>query len=185
MSRLRSRVLLAVGVSSLLLTSLAIADTTVATSTTEPEPGAVEILPPDESCGGATLGEWGARWWQWAESAGASTRVRQDRRTLRRRTARSRVLPATSLRGTPFSDCVGPRGHSDLRARGQQRLLVRRRAAVFGRNEEELQACLDELPFVPAADGYSGCREWATGNRPEAYWARSPMFTLNVPEGPV
>ena len=65
MSRLRSRVLLATGVTSL-LTGVAIADTTGATSTTEPEPGAVEILPPDESLAGATLGEWGARWWQWA-----------------------------------------------------------------------------------------------------------------------
>jgi len=41
MSRLRSRVLTAVGASSLVLTSLAIADTTAATSTTEPGAGAV------------------------------------------------------------------------------------------------------------------------------------------------
>jgi hypothetical protein len=41
MSRLRSRVLSAVGASSLVLTSLAIADTTAATSTTEPGSGAV------------------------------------------------------------------------------------------------------------------------------------------------
>ena len=40
-------VLLAAGSSSLLLSSLAIADTTAATS----EPAAVEILPPDESAG--------------------------------------------------------------------------------------------------------------------------------------
>ena len=47
MSRLRSRVLLAAGSSSLLLSILAIADTTAAT----PEPGAVQILPPGESVG--------------------------------------------------------------------------------------------------------------------------------------
>ena len=49
MSRPRLASWLAAGVSSLLLTSVAIADTTAATTTTEPDSGAVEILPPDES----------------------------------------------------------------------------------------------------------------------------------------
>jgi hypothetical protein len=51
MSRPRSRALIA-GLSSLLATSVAIADTAAATTTTEPEPGAVEILPSDEAFGG-------------------------------------------------------------------------------------------------------------------------------------
>ena len=41
-----------------------VAETTVAT----PEAAELEILPPDEPYGGATLGEWHARWWQWAAS---------------------------------------------------------------------------------------------------------------------
>src|SRR5262245_3877352 len=65
MSRRLSRVVFAAGSSALLSSSLAIAGTTMATSTTEPEPGAVQIVPPDESFAGATLGEWGARWFQW------------------------------------------------------------------------------------------------------------------------
>ena len=52
MSRLRFRVLLAAGTTSL-LTSVAIAGTTEATSTTEPEPGAVQTVPPDESSAGS------------------------------------------------------------------------------------------------------------------------------------
>ena len=68
MSRLRFRGLLIAGSSALLLSSLALTDMAVATTEPAPEPGAVEILPPDESFAGATLGEWGARWWQWMVS---------------------------------------------------------------------------------------------------------------------
>ena len=53
------------------MSSLAVARTTAATSTTEPGSGAVEIVPPDESFGEATLGEWSARQWQWSESVPA------------------------------------------------------------------------------------------------------------------
>jgi dienelactone hydrolase len=46
--------------------STVVTGTAVASST--PESAAVDIVPPDESWGGATLGEWGARWWQWWHS---------------------------------------------------------------------------------------------------------------------
>jgi pimeloyl-ACP methyl ester carboxylesterase len=51
--RLRSGRLLAAGTSSL-LASVAIAGTTAAASTTEPEPAAVQTVPPDESSAGAS-----------------------------------------------------------------------------------------------------------------------------------
>jgi pimeloyl-ACP methyl ester carboxylesterase len=53
MSRLRSRVLLAVWTSSL-LASVAIAGSAAATSTSEPEPVAVQTVPPDESSAGVS-----------------------------------------------------------------------------------------------------------------------------------
>ena len=62
MSRLRSRALIAAGASTLLLTSLAIVDTTAATSTTEPDSGAVEstavISGADEAATASTSGGW-------------------------------------------------------------------------------------------------------------------------------
>jgi hypothetical protein len=63
MSRPPFRALVAAGVSSLPLTSLAKANTTAATTTTDPQPGAVEIVPPDESFGGATLGQCRSSLW--------------------------------------------------------------------------------------------------------------------------
>ena len=84
--RRRARILLAVGMVSSLLAGLAVAessgattsqntvaeasvtstpDTVAATSVaTTPAMAMVEILPPDESWGGATRGEWDAQWWQ-------------------------------------------------------------------------------------------------------------------------
>ena len=50
---------------SVAVTPETVAETSVATAT---EGAAVEILPPDESWGGATLSEWNARWLQWAVS---------------------------------------------------------------------------------------------------------------------
>ena len=70
MSLLRSHALLAAGMSASLLAGLAVAESSGATSpetsvATSPETATLEILPPDESWGGATRGEWEARSAQW------------------------------------------------------------------------------------------------------------------------
>jgi hypothetical protein len=54
MSRLRSRVLRAAGVASLFMTSLAIADMTAATTTTEPDSGRLRFCGPTSVRGGDT-----------------------------------------------------------------------------------------------------------------------------------
>ena len=171
MSRLRFRVLLAIGVTSL-LTSVAITETTVATSTTEPEPGAVEILPPDESWSGASLGEWGARWWQRAVGLPAGFDCGDGQH--------GPVFFLPPAFESSF-DCVVAEGTA-IYVIVDGRICSSVTPETFGRSEVELQACLDEFHLFLAP-----LTQVAVNGRPvtdaEAYWARSPMFNLNVPEG--
>jgi hypothetical protein len=174
LSRLRARVALTVG-ASLLFGGLAIADTTLATSTTEPEPGAVQILPPDEPYGGATLGEWGARWMQWVYSFPEDIHPGFD--TTGERCGYGQngpvlFLPPTLVEGPQIS-CTVPEGTAIYVNYGYIFCSSLDEEPYFGGNEEELQACLDES---------SGVVE-VIGTNAEDYAARSPMFTLNLPEG--
>ena len=90
MSLLRSRAMLAAGMTVALLCGLAVAESTGATTPDDtvvetsiaatpetvadtsvaatPEGGTVEVLPPDDPWAGATRGEWEARMWQWQVS---------------------------------------------------------------------------------------------------------------------
>src|SRR5262245_31161809 len=77
MSGAHRRIAIATVMSASLLTGLAVADTTVATTpedtivetsvtaATSPENAGVEVLPPDASYDGLTRAEWTARAWQW------------------------------------------------------------------------------------------------------------------------
>src|SRR5262245_44884057 len=140
MSRLRSRVLLAAGSSALLLSSLAIPGTTAATSTTEPAPAAVQILPPDESFAGATLGEWHARWWQWALGLPGGFGCGDEQH--------GPVFFLPPAFESSF-DCVVPEGtaiymivYGDVCSSVQP-------PPNFGSTDEELQACADGMQRMP------------------------------------
>jgi hypothetical protein len=169
MSRFRSLALLAVGASSLTLPVLAIADTTAATSATEPEPGAVEILAPDELVGGATLGELSASWWQWAasQSEGFSCEQGQHGAVF--------FMPPQVERSW---DCVVPEGipiyvivHGGVCSSNAL-------PPHFGRNEEELQACVDSLPGTPPTTKVSVNGQDVADL--DTYRVTSPMFTVFV-----
>jgi hypothetical protein len=151
----------------LLSSSLAIADTTAAT--TEPETGAVEILPPDESVGGATLGEWNARWWQWtlSQSEGFSCEQGQHGAVF--------FMPP---RIEPSWACVVPQGTPIYLLVDSGVCASNALPPNFGRNEEELQACVALLPDTPPPTEVS-VNGQDVGDL-DTYRATSPMFTLNV-----
>jgi hypothetical protein len=146
----------------------------------------VDILPPDEPYGGATLGAWGARWLQWIYSFPEDIHPGFD--TTGERCGYGQhgpvfFLPPALGEGPQFSyDCVVPEGtaiHVIYRGIFCSSLDA---PPFFGANEQELQACLDEqFVFLPA--GIEVAVNGQPVTDPENYWARSPMFTLNVPEG--
>jgi pimeloyl-ACP methyl ester carboxylesterase len=145
-----------------------VAETSVATS----ETAEVEILPPDESYGGATLGEWHARWWQWAASlpTGFECNYGQHGPMF--------FLPPAF---ESEYDCVVPEGTAIYAIVDGQQCSSALTPPLFGGNEEELNACLNGLPGAvsPSLDAAANGQEVA---RLYDYWTRSPMFTLNVPE---
>ena len=154
------RVLLVAGVSTSLLSGFALAGSsaatapetsapgtstagtapgTTATDTTLPETPAVEILPPGEPYAGATLGEWDARWWQWAVSLPVPVNPNLDPTGERCGYGQSgpvfflpgEFAPATGWRGGAAEDVRGCRGHGDLRRGDRRRVLDRRAATVL------------------------------------------------------
>jgi hypothetical protein len=171
MSRPRCRVLLAAGVSSL-LTSVAIAGTTAATSTTEPESGAVEILPPEESFAGATLGEWGARYLEWALGLSEDFRCEDEQYGPVFFLPLRRAAAATSI------DCLVPEGKAMYVPLYANFCGSNLPPPNFGRNEEELQACLAALPPLPQTESAVNGQEV---DDLDAYTATTPMFNYNHP----
>jgi hypothetical protein len=166
MSRLRSCVLLAAGSSVLLLSSLAINDTTAATT----EPAPVEILPPDESFGGATLGEWNAQQLQWAVSLpeGFDCNYGQHGPVF--------FMPP----GFESSyDCVVPEGTAIQMSVGVNLCSSVLPPPNFGRNEEELRACLDEVGFLAGSVVTVNGQEVSDM---DSRVTESPMFNLYFPE---
>ena len=156
MSRFRSRVLVTAGVTSL-LTSVAIADTTRATTTTEPESGAVEILPPDESFAGATLGEWAARWEEWTASLPEGFRCEDEQ------WGPMFFVPVSVGLLVGSVDCVVAEGKAIYVYVYGDFCASTVPPPYFGRNEEELRACVAALPPKPpqlgsAVNGQPGRR---------------------------
>ena len=172
MSRFRSRVLLTAGVTSL-LTSVAIADTTRATTTTEPESGAVEILPPDESFAGATLGEWAARWEEWTASLPEGFRCEDEQ------WGPMFFVPVSVGLLVGSVDCVVAEGKAIYVYVYGDFCASTVPPPYFGRNEEELRACVAALPPKPPQLGSA-----VNGHQVadlDSYRATSPMFNINVP----
>jgi hypothetical protein len=170
MSRLRSRVLTAVAAPALLMTGLAVADRAAATSTTEPDSGAVEILPPDESYAGATLGEWNAQQLQWAASLPEGFECNHGQH--------GPVFFVPPGFESSY-DCVVPEGTAIHMAVGVNLCSSVLPPPNFGRNEEELRACLDEVGFLPGSVVTVNGQEVSDM---DSRITESPVFNLYFPE---
>ena len=206
MSLRRSRIAIAAVMSSSLLVGLAVAgssgaatpDTAVETSVattpdsaaetsapSAPETAAVEILPPDESWGGLTRGEWEARVVATVRqhARGRQPVLRHDRGTLRIRTVRAGLLPAEPNFERRRTHLCGRRGHSDLCAPGGQRVLYRRATAVLRANRGRVAGVRRRW-----TDGWTDRGSASTGRKSPTWTPigpTSPLFTLTFPENNV
>ena len=173
-----------VGETGVTPTSGATDDAGVATT---PEAAAVEILPPDESWGGATLGEWGARWWQWTHSMPDAVNPNLDRTGEHCGYGQSGpvfLLPANFVGATPLeSPCVVAEGTAIyVFVAGTQCSNVEE-PPFFGGTEEELRACAEAHPpsSVSGADELTSYEARVNGQQVadlEAYRTVTPLFTL-------
>ena len=182
-SLLRSRVLLAAGISLSVIVGLVVADTSVATSPetsvgTSSETPAVEILPPDESWGGLTRGEWDARAWQWSVSQpvdiDASSEVTDES------CGYGQSGPVFFLSGSQQT-CVVAEGTAILVKVAGVECSTAEPEPYFGRDEDELRACAT----AALSDEVSDLQARVNGQEVadlEAYRTGSPMFTLTWPE---
>jgi hypothetical protein len=164
MPLLRARLLFAAGMAASALVGVALADSTGATSdpmtgtvvsttsdatsvATTPDAVAVEILPADESWGGATRGEWSARWWQWLYSMPEAVNPSFD--ITDERCGYGQSGPVFFLPGNWTGEvlevtCVVAEGTAIyVWVSGAQCSTVEP-PPFFGRTEDELRACATE-----------------------------------------
>jgi hypothetical protein len=157
-----------------------------AAAPTEPAPpSAIEVLPPDESYAGATLGEWGARWSQWtlslpeeinpgSETTGQACGYGQNGPVF--------FLPALLGRESLSYDCVVPEGTAIYVGWFVSNCSSVEAPPHFGGNEQELRACI-EATAPPPPSGWELSINGQAVDDIESYRTTTPMFTVNVVEG--
>jgi hypothetical protein len=185
MSRLRTRVVLAAGVCSLAM-SVAIAGTTSATSTTEPtpEPGAVEILPPDESWGGVTRGDLVAQWWQRVITMPEEINPYFDptgERCGYQQSGSVFLLPGYLSEGIVERTCVVPEGTAIFVYVSGSTCGTVEQPPYFARTEEEMRACVDAMVEQEVLDFRATVNGQSVADL-DAYLTTSSLFTLTYPE---
>jgi hypothetical protein len=163
-------------------------NTVVETSVAESNTAAVEILSPDEPWAGASLGDWGAAWWQWAVSLPEDIHPGSD--TTGERCGYGQhgptfFLPPSLTAEPPFSyECVVPEGTAIYVVVSVGNCSSVEPEPYFGGNEEELRDCISRDEF----DYETGIEAAVNGHdiaNLDSYRATTPMFTLNVPEDPI
>ncbi len=176
---LRPRTLLLAGASSILLAGAAVAETSAATA----PPLALEILAPDEPWGGATRGEWDARWWQWAVTMPEDINPNFDPTGERCGYGQSGpvfFLPA-NFGGDPAEiTCVVAEGTAVFATVAGAECSTVEPPPFFGRTEEELRACAEAT-----IDGATELQATVNGQDVadvESYRTGSPLFTMTFPE---
>ena len=158
-----------------------VADTSEATASAS---GRLEILPPEEEWGGATRGEWDARWWQWTVSFPEEVNPNFDT-SGGERCGYGQFGPVFFLPGNFIGEagvitCVVAEGTAIYASPAGAECSTVEPPPFFGRDEEELRACatarLDEVKEYEATiDGQD------LGDL-EAYRTSSPLFTLTLSE---
>ena len=198
MSLLRSRALLAAGMSAALLAGLAVAESSAATSpdttvgtppetsvATSPQTAALEILPPNEAWGGATRGEWDARSTQSWMSMPADVNPNPGQSCGYGQSGPVFFLQFGLGTEAEGFTCVVAEGTAIyVSALGVVCTTVEgfEEGRFFGRSEDELRACtareLDE-----STDGNQQYR--VNGQEVadlDTYRIASPLFTITLPE---
>ena len=160
--------------------SVAATPDTAAETSVPATPGsaAVEILPPDESWGGLTRGEWDARSWQWVFSMPEDVSPWDD--TTGERCGYGQVGPIFFVTGGPPQTCVVTAGTAIYVAVANAECSTVEPPPWFGRNEDELRACATGW-----ADGVTDLQARVNGQdvaNLDAYRMSSPLFTITLPE---
>jgi hypothetical protein len=145
-----------------------------------PAPGAVTILGPEESFGGATLGEWTAREWQWSVSfppeinpsvnvSGPGCGYGQSGPVF--------FLPGNFTPDPTDMTCVVPQGMAIFVPLGGSECSTVEAPPYFGRDEQELTACATATNETPIADITVSINGQDIPNL-ASYRSVSPVFTL-------
>ena len=181
MSRSRARVAVATVMLSSIPGGLAFGDASVAA---EPAAGAIEILPPDETWGGLSRGEWDARWWQWILSTPADVNPGVD--ASGERCGHGQSGPVFFLPGSfggvdPVArTCVVAEGTAIYVTPANVECSTVEPPPFFGRTEAELRACA-----TAGLDEATDYRAQVNGQEVvdlDAYRTGSPLFTITFPE---
>jgi hypothetical protein len=148
-----------------------------------PAGGGVTILPPDEIVGGATLGEWSGRWWQWAVSIPEVANPNFDE-TAGERCGYGQHGPVFFLPGSFVPEppeiitCVVPTGTHIYIGLGGAECSTVEPPPFFGRDEAELAACAAANTEAMTVSATIDGQEVADLDR---YLSTSPLFTMNFP----
>src|SRR6188472_55529 len=162
-------------ISASLLTGLAVAETTVAT--TSPEEASVDVLAPDESLAGVSRAEWTARAWQWWLSLPTDVNPSETNQGC----GYGQGGPVYFLPiGADNIHCVVAEGTAIYVTAEYTWCSTIEPAPAFGRNEEELQACasLDNTGITSHVT-INGHDIGDTGQ----YRLATAAFPITLPEG--
>jgi len=147
-----------------------------------PTAGEVTILGPEESFGGATRGEWMARWAQWALSLPPEANPNFDPTGAQCGYGQSGpvfFLPGAFMPEPYDRTCVVAEGTALYIPVGGASCSTVEPPPYFGRNEDELRTCA-------AAQAYTVPHQIAIDGQEvpnlETYRTSSPLFTLTFTE---
>ena len=158
----------------------------VATSAQDatPEPGHT-IYGPDEMIGGATLGEWVVRSWQWSLSLPED--IHPGFQPNGTGCGYGQSGPVFFIPGTFVPDpatrftCIVPEGTAILVPVGGAGCTTVEPPPFFGRDEAELRACAEG--HLAAIESVEASVNGVPVPNLDQYQVLSPPFTLNFPEG--
>jgi hypothetical protein len=144
----------------------------------------VEIVPPDESFAGATLGEWGARWWQWTHSFPADINPNFD--TTGARCGYGQSGPVFSLpigvEGATLSPCVVAEGTAIYVIVSAIQCSNVEGPPFFGADEDGLRACVEAHPASSPSTSFHANVNGHEVADLDAYRIVTPLFTLTLGE---
>jgi len=143
------------------------------------------VLPPDAEVAGLTLGEWQARQWQYMASfpfaghpvfddTGAMCGVGQSGPVF--------LLADSGVERPIERSCTVPEGIHVLVPLGGVECSTVEPAPFFGRNEEELRQCANQLMDQVGLNGVTVSVNGVEVPDLETYQSESPLFTLTLPE---
>jgi hypothetical protein len=142
------------------------------------------ILPPDEDYGGASLGEWIARNWQWAVSLPQESNPNFDPTGATCGYGQSGpvfFLPASYTEEPPTDlTCVVPAGTALLVPVGGSECSTVEPPPFFGRDEAELAACAEA--FTDTIVAMEATIDGEPMTDLEDYRTQSPLSTFWFPE---